>query len=290
MKLKITAFCILILQMSIIGCTHTPNTIVVTPTPTTISSPTTSPLVSPSSKLSTQTLIPFPVETPQPTLEPGQEKGAIQTLLQNNVDCDAPCFWEIIPGETTLENAKRKLVYFRINLQYVTRLENKDYYEFTYEFDNGLSITPHLMVQEGIVGNIQVYIAPELQLPDTPRSWLAYSPEMLVTRYGLPNRVDFFLGRHEPSRYNMQMYFDDKNLITQYGSFDISFVPDGIRVCPVTDQYDSVSIWLGKNQEHPPKLAVPLEEAASLTLEEFAELMLGNPEDACFDLKEEVFP
>lgn len=282
------AVCIIALIVLMTGCIS--NDITVTSNPTLPPSPFLSPSPSPSPKPPTDTLIPTAISTRQPTLEPAQSKQAIQALLRENVDCAAPCFWGVIPGQTTLEDAKKEFSYLRITLQYITRLENKDYYEFAYEFDNGLSFSPHLIVQDGIVRNLRVYITPELQQPGIPRSWLAYSPEMLIARYGTPSRVDFFLGRREPPRYSMQMYFDDVNLIIQYGSFDITFVPEGVRVCPVTDQYDSIDIWFGMNPENPPGAVIPLEKATSLTIEEFADLMVGDLENACFNLKEEAFP
>jgi hypothetical protein len=206
------------------------------------------------------------------------------------VDCLAPCFWGVIPGQTTLEEARQNLAYLGIQPQYTNTLDNKEYYDSSYTFDYGLSISLLLATQDGIVQNLVVNITPELQQPGVPRGWLVYSPESLIARYGTPSRVDFFLGRREPPRYSMQIYFETVDLIIQYGSFDITFVPGGIRICPLDDQYDSIRVWLGKNPEHPPGIAVPLEKATSLTTEEFAELMVGNPKEACFNLKSEAFP
>jgi hypothetical protein len=47
---------------------------------------------------------------------------------------------------------------------------------------------------------------------------------------------------------------------------------------------------MGKNPKDPPRVAVPLEKATSMTTEEFSKLMTGNPSKACFTLNGEIFP
>ena len=232
----------------------------------------------------------IPTLTSLPTLNSDQAKETIQALLREPVDCLAPCFWGITPNKTTLEEAKQNLAHLGIRPQYTNTQDNKEYYDSSYTFDYGLSISPLLETQDGVIQNLVVNITPELQQPGVPRGWLVYSPETLISKYGLPSRVDFFLGRREPPRYTMQMYFEAVDLIIQFGSFDITFVPDGIRVCPLLDQYDSIRIWFGANPEHPPGAAVHLEEGSTLTMEEFSLLMTKEPDNACFNLKADAFP
>jgi hypothetical protein len=47
---------------------------------------------------------------------------------------------------------------------------------------------------------------------------------------------------------------------------------------------------MGKVPVYPPAEAVPLQDATDMTIEEFSNLMTGNPNEACFIVKGEVFP
>jgi hypothetical protein len=64
---------------------------------------------------------------------------------------------------------------------------------------------------------------------------------------------------------------------------------NSLEVCPPIAPFDFVRIWIGQNPEQPPRSAVPLEVATGITLEEFAELITGDPETACIKLKSDVF-
>jgi hypothetical protein len=90
---------------------------------------------------------------------------------------------------------------------------------------------------------------------------------------------------------DMVMRFDTVDLIVEYTGYDV--IPrqkDLPKICPLTVQFDSVRLWMGKNPYQLPREAITLETATSLTMEEFSKLMTGDPNKACFNLKEEAFP
>jgi len=276
----------LIFVLAISGCM--PNETTIKPTLTLIQLP--SPTLIPS----TFTPTPQPTQsltlTPPATLEPEQAENTIKTLLRDPVDCKAPCFWGITPGQTTLDESKNSLAYLGLQIKSTT-YQGKDFYGIRYDFHSGLSVMVTLTVQEELVENLRVDITPETQRAGIPREWSAYSPETLIKQYGTPSRVDFFLGEIGPPTYSMQMYFKEVDLIIQYINFDhVVFESGQTHVCPLLDQYNSVRVWLGEDPQYPPGAAVPLEEATSMTRDEFASLMMGNPDSACFNLKKEMFP
>jgi hypothetical protein len=89
----------------------------------------------------------------------------------------------------------------------------------------------------------------------------------------------------------MEMYFEQAKLIVQYiGANLLNVDLPKLEICPLTNQVEYIQIWMGDDPRYPPSPGVPLEEATSLTLEEFSELMMGDPNKACFNLREEVFP
>jgi len=92
-------------------------------------------------------------------------------------------------------------------------------------------------------------------------------------------------GGSRPPWYHMTLYFEKVDFIVAYDFGDVAPLRSLLRVCPLTDHFESVSLWLGEDPEYPPFEMVLLEEATSMTMEEFAGLMTGDSENACFNLK-----
>jgi hypothetical protein len=195
-----------------------------------------------------------------------------------------------MPGQTTFGEAKN--IFTRLGFQInSTTLNNKGFYGVTYDFDNGLSVYLLLTIYDDIVTDGRIYITPEKHQAGILREWLAYSPETLINRYGAPSRINFsidFGGAH--SSFDMFIYFDWFNLIVEYAGRDIIDNATGVpRVCPLTDQYDTVRLWMGPDPQYPPVDGVPLEQATSMTIDSFSTLMTGNADSACFNLNAEMF-
>lgn len=88
----------------------------------------------------------------------------------------------------------------------------------------------------------------------------------------------------------MQMYFDAEDLIVQYTGVDIISTQKGAsQFCPLSAQFDTAWLWMGKNPVNPPAYGIPLENVTSLTLDEFSKLMTGDPKQACFIVNGDVF-
>ena len=257
------------------------NTFALNETGTPLPAPSLTPTLSP-----TRT----PTAPPQPTLAPEQARKIIMTVLQEPVDCAAPCFWGIIPGKTELGEANDILTHLGLEIKSTT-LDNKDFYGFKYDFDSGLSVITTLTVTKDIVRNLRVDIGPEKQVVGVKREWLAYSPETLINRYGRPSSVVFALDWGPRSFFDMVMYFDAVDLIVEYSGYDIIHKEKGSpRICPLTAQFEAVNLWMGKDPVYPPGGGVPLEEATGMTMEEFSKVITGDPDKACFELNGEMSP
>ena len=236
------------------------------------------------------TSIPTPILpatlTPPPTLAPEQAKETLSNLLQNGgVDCSSPCVLGIIPGQSSFEEVRNSFIDsgFPVEQQCVSN----ESCSVSYKFDSGLSVRVPIVFKNDVVESFRIIITPEKKISGKLREWLAYSPEMLIRRYGTPSKVEFFVGEL-PSplqAHMMTLYFESIDLIVNYYSYDDEDDTGVFRICPLLNQQDVVSIWFGKNPIYPPLPAVPLEEATSMTLEEFSKLMTGEREDACIDLK-----
>jgi len=299
-----------VMAVALYGCasngatSNTPEprslTAIAVPTVTpTVEIPSPFPTVIPSTTTST----PHPTQTatltPPATLESEQAEAALRKLLQKP-DCLAPCFWGIIPGQSTASEVNSIFTHLGLPFEHTIEPDGKEFYAILHKFDSGLSLLVGLKLQDGIVKTVKVSFNPEKpEDPTASREWSAYSPETLIKQYGVPSKVDFSGGMaREPAdapyiTYGMKMYFDEVDLIVQYlSAYDyvkIDPTTGLLRVCPLTDQFQAVWIWPGTDPEHPPSPALPLEEVTSMTLEEFSALMTGEAEDACFDLSDEIF-
>jgi hypothetical protein len=114
---------------------------------------------------------------------------------------------------------------------------------------------------------------------------------MLIKNYGNPSQVIFALDWGERSFFEMDLYFEKSDLIVQYVGEDIIPRKKGSpEICPLKAQFRAVRVWIGKNPIDPPLPGIPLEDATHMTLDEFSNLMLGDPDYACFTLDGTQFP
>lgn len=241
----------------------------------------------------------IPVETKistQPaTLTPLQVEK-IRTLLREPIDCDAPCFWGITPQQTTFVEATTILRSLGLEAHHTLTRNSQDFYDMSYyDAEKGIEISILLTVQDDIVKNLEISMNVPREIT-IPRMWSAYSPETLIQRYGAPSRVGFTLTNIYPNNGisgSMTMYFDDVDMIILYVGTEEDFLKDqkSFTLCPLSNGIHYAGIWMGgESSSHPPNEQIFLEQATSLTLEDFAKLMLGKPEDACLNLTSEAFP
>ncbi len=176
----------------------------------------------------------------------------------------------------------------------------KYFYSIAYESSIGLDSYVTLYTANNLVENIVV--APEIvkQKEGSPRALIAYSPETLIKKYGRPADVRFALGLGPNLQIIMIMHFGgDYPLIALYSGYNM--VPERTRsplLCPLTAPFEHVRLWLGPNPPDPPltgsldplEISIPLDKATSLTIDQFTQLMLGDPQQACFIINGDVSP
>jgi len=255
-----------------------------TPTKTAIQVPTLTAIFPASTIIPTATA----TFTPLATLEPKQAEEILQSLLVEPEKCSSPCFWGITP-QMTIDEAINAFSHLGVQVP-KTLDDDKDFYAINYDFDNGLSVGLMLIVHDRVIESLRVVMTPERQKTGALRAWSAYSLETLIAKYGEPSRVNFILDRGPNFSITSIMFYDALGLIIEYSYSTTYDQNDLTKICPLTVQFDSVRIWIGKEPYYPPLKGVSLEKATSITMEEFSKLMLGDPSKACFNLKDEAFP
>lgn len=263
-------------------------TVAITLTPTLTPAPTKTgtPVPTITIRLPTATFSPTPTPTPVDTLEPELARATIEPLLREPLNCEVPCFWGIIPGKTSRDEVRTLFG----SLGFIT-LEGGNFYSAGYKSDtrNGFSVT--FYTAGDIIKNIT--ITPDIikQKEGSRREWIAYSPETLIKKFGKPARVQFAIDNGPNHVIIMIMYFNDVDLIAAYEGHNMfPSRPHSPLFCPLTASIDFVRLWIGPDPPDPPSYGtVSLEKATSLTIDQFTQLMLGAPQEACFILNGDVF-
>lgn len=183
---------------------------------------------------------------------------------------------------------------FGMKLNFVSEKGSKKYYETNYGLPSGLFILHMITAKNGVVTSTKINITTPKNT-QRPREWLAYSPEMLIKWYGEPSKVDFLLARIRDTNsqpiawYTMDLFFEKSELIVEYGNSEILY-SENKTICPLLDQYETVTLWFGSEAENQPRGGTPLSEATNIQMRDFTELMTGTSNDACFELNVDIFP
>lgn len=262
------------------------NTATIIPSPSATATPI-------PTKAATRTPLPTITQTPLPSLEPTQAIEAIQKFLSQGMDCQSPCFFGIIPGQTTFDQASNIFNWLRYPLWHSPVPE---FYSADIDYKD-IELSVILEIKDDTVKNIQIRIGLDKSKGDpNPLVWQAFSPDALLNKYGPPTQVGFSIVYSpsppgpppEDAIYAMILYFDHLDLIISYG---LGYTKDGktLKICPLTDQFEGVRIYIGKDPIYPPDFQLPLEKASSLTLDQFSNLMTQKSKPACFEINKEAF-
>lgn len=258
---------------------------VLTKTSTLLSFPTFTHTPSP---IPTYTLRPTKTLTTQPTLiptlKPEQAKSAIFQLLKNNSDCSEPCFWGIRPGVDiqTVRDSFSHLGY---------KFQSNGFVEI--EIDKQIAILSWVKIQDGKVKNLQAEIT-EIEHPEiviTNQDWQAFRVDSILGAYGKPSRIGVDLDHWSDfAGYQIYFIYDELDFAVGYSGHSFNSEPT-LQICLLADEdIDRFNFWIGKDARGYPNPAKTVEEATSLSLDEFYTLIVDGKENACFNIDTGIFP
>jgi hypothetical protein len=213
--------------------------------------------------------------------------------------CTSPCFFGIIPGKSNFNEAKNILVRLGFSLFYDTHNPNPYLYGFELDQEN-FSISGEIKRRDNLVSYIHFNISfHECMRLNIMCDRSIYSPAYFIEKFGKPTKVNFYINaihdvevidettatpEYPPNFawYDMFMYFEPIRLIVQYSNAGFTAQP-GLNICPLTDYFDSIWVWLGEDPLNLSDKGVPIEQVTPLSIEEFSTLLL-NDNPACFPL------
>lgn len=236
-------------------------------------------------------LIATQTTTPSPTLQAAEVEKEILALLQDSTTCASPCFWDIYPDVTSLGEVQEK--FSRLGRQFEVGSYERGGEAGAVYFDlqNRVSIEVALSFEDDVVNYIHVGIVPQEPQEGGSHPWSAYALDKLILHYGVPSEVGFSVGTGAGggAGYAVYVYFPEQRLFVEYVSHELRSLNGLYQICPLISDYHYVSLWFGRNADDFPMMGMPLEEATTLTREEFSEVITGDSSQACLTLDPEQF-
>ncbi len=240
-------------------------------------------------KVATPTIIAATL-TPLPTLIADELELAVEDLLANPMNCDVPCWWGSIPGVTNMNEVKHAISPY-----------NFDIYE--YEVDGGIYLRLGI---ERIEERNDFEVKVVYNFSDSILTGVtAYTPPIsdILAKYGQPDEV-WLSAMNDPREQPPLLWFV---IVYLQEGIGIGYVVDGnsqddvITGCVAnedTERLRSLRLVIpGSATEYKDfpsifteeRLYLPLEEAASLTTEDFMQLFNDPTQPQCIETPVELW-
>jgi hypothetical protein len=246
--------------------------------------------------LSTQTSTPPPTTALLPTLTAEEEVEFVSKLMLPKDSCPLPCWWDIVPGETTIEEAQATLSGIGadrwesdLNDAYrELRLGQKDRHGFLHP-DQMLLRLYH---EDGIVTALHLsswrFAFPDQGLFD--EQWESLGVASILEKFGMPSEVHLLLSPNPAAvMYELILTYNDRHLQIDYLAPHRQFGEGNGGVCFRVGDLEAVQV--AAVSPNPVlsdyslttrgEFVVPSwQEATATSLQEFYEIFRDDPE-AC---------
>ncbi len=243
-----------------------------------------------------QTLSPTAGEVP-PTLTASQQRIELSKLLLPDEACRLPCWWGLVPEETSWVEAERVLS--RLSARMLSRpaqggriLHGVAGLNITAEH---VDIWLSIWERAGRVDEIRVTAAGDRADPNFEtlfrRRLRPFFPDRVLEQYGPPEAVGVALKRQN------RMSVLALELLLIYDGFEIHYqgaVPRGEsnhRICPLAGQIGVIRLDLRPSSPTPIEgLYLPIERAAEIDSQGFYNRFRGSGPTTCIETPADLWP
>jgi hypothetical protein len=272
---------------------------------------------------STVTPLPTPTPTLFSTLNDPERIVKIEELIQTNGGCEFPCLWNITPGVTKWGEVRLLLGPLKLNegLDIYSKKEmgiipfSQSYHNPSWLSDNGQIVSSFIFIPENKIVRFIEVGSQSNGYYDFPKEygdlWKMYSPQGLVTRYGVPSRViiesnDRLYGDRGKVGYGLWIFYDQKGIMIRYDA-TVNYAAT-YHFCPEFDLEGEVSrmdmyLQSPDDQTHLEErddrwnfdrwdlyfVRNDFQTATGKTLEEFSEIFSQTDQPSCFDTPRSVW-
>jgi hypothetical protein len=259
--------------------THTPTVNPATPT------------VAPSP---TPQVFPSPTFTPYPTLTVDEKHIFVKEMLETNGGCELPCWWGIMPGDTTWQVAHNFFISRGISWFYEDEL-NFDPPPSEYLIQYNLDLYFEREAEK--VHSIQVLsqVLGDPKINHFAQDWSYFSWSQVMMRHGKPSLVAIHFAppieAGSPVYYNLALVYDQSGFRVNYQGPAV-YNETTIRACP---RFDEVSFIVLTLQEPPMEesdlgSSRRLEDAVGMDVMTFYETFKHADSNACLESASDMWP
>lgn len=243
--------------------------------------------------------------SPEPTMRASVQEMFFD-LLNNNGNCELPCFLGIVPGQTTWASAKTILEPFAVNSPipydetrstqtsrtYSTQIRTKTNKDIPIEMVMSLAIdVDQNDVVQHIIIRVELYGDGFTEFNDKHLS--RYGLREIFLRNGSPNVIYF---SPERGGYGFNVVYDELKMAIVFAGNAKQNSDSGYTVCPNIGDGDvsSMMIVLASPSDsmdvkkligYPIENNPTFEKATGLSLKDFYYSMIGDQQPACFQVK-----
>lgn len=163
---------------------------------------------------------PTPTPTPFPTLsliDREASKTQVFALLENQGDCRLPCWWGLVPGKTTLEEARNRIEPLSRCVRFTGDFQMTGLVEYFH-------LVPEQYSPTGLV-NTRLYFDHQrlYQIKILELDWPAHEISRFLHDYGAPDEIWFqtltdFPGDHPP--FYLFLFYPEKGILAYFYSLD----------------------------------------------------------------------
>jgi hypothetical protein len=252
-----------------------------------------------------QTITVTPI--PKSTLSGLQKSSLVELLLQSYNGCLLPCWWGIVPGSTTVNEARQSLE----ALGFVIPNEDKNVIGIGAEFiknQNYGYVIVDLKKNNDVIEQLDVKSDFQNNVSDFRKFWRRFSPELIMDTYGKPTRIWLGLWPDVPPggperAYDLLLFYDDKRILIFYvGNTNYEYG----YICPSYADNGNLAaqfgMWLSPSENKAPLEGLPgawigpleyyhpIENVSEMSVDEFYNRMLQKKENFCFKIPADKWP
>jgi hypothetical protein len=238
----------------------------------------------------------MPIPSLMPTLSLAEKRNVISELYETNGNCELPCWWGIVPGETEWQTAEHFLSTIAVEISTNAESETDPYYSTSVtvpvpEDLSEISLLKHTFIVEG---GIIVEIKPE-------GPWGARKVDTvseILSTYGRPPEVwletwGYTFGSYYP--FAVALSYPEQGILVIY--FDQGKLKDGYVIGCLQERSGKLTLWspkqeitfiesLGQQQDQYYK---PLQEATEMDVEAFYQTYLDPDTETCITTPAELW-
>lgn len=164
--------------------------------------------------LTTQpTMTPSITPSPLPTLEADEAILVTQGLLENNNSCEFPCWWGIVPGETSWKETERFLSPFVLSIQRIYETELEQTYLIVAPVSEKIDLDGTFDFAIELDNDNNGAVVQQILIPESYQSEIP----VVLLNYGEPDQIWFWT--NGPSIYNegyLILFYQDRGMMFTY--------------------------------------------------------------------------